>query len=165
MPANPKVSFQGKAHWNSFPGMDKYGKWSIKLYLDKPSVDKFRDLQAEHGILTRLQKDDEGYYTNLGRYQKKVYGIREIIFNPPVVVERDDKTPFQGKIGHGSDVTITCELYPYTIPASGGKKGRALRLEAVRVDNLVPYDAQEHSTDREAKQLSGLLNTTPQAAY
>lgn len=165
MPATKFETFQGKAHWNSLTNIDKYGKWSIKLYLDPPSKEKFQELVAEHGILTRLSKDDDGYYANFGRHQKKTYGPKEIIFNPPVIVEADGKTPFLGKVGHGSDVTVTAELYPYTVPASGGKKGKALRLASVRIDTLVPFDVEEHGNEREVKQISALKGTPAQAGY
>src|SRR5882672_3939228 len=140
--ANKEVVFQGKASWNVLTQMDRFGKASIKLFLDEPSKALLQKLQMEEDVLTRLGKDkDTGeIFANFGRAPKKVYGQKEIIFGYPMVYERDGKTPFTAPIGHGSDVTVTCELYPYTIPASGGKKGKALRLSSVRVDNLVPYN-------------------------
>lgn len=164
MPINQVVVFQGKAHWNSLIHPDKYGKWSVKLYLDNASKDKLTELQAE-GVLTRLSKDDDGYYANFNRHQKKIYGATERIFDPPIVLERDDKTPFRDNVGHGSDLTVTCEVYPYTIPASNGRKGKALRMQTVRVDNLVPYDKKEMATDAEVKQMRGLSETPPQAEF
>lgn len=163
---NPTITLQGKVHYNSLVQLDKFGKWSLKLYLNTPSVEAFRELQATTGILNRLSKDDEGYYANFSRPPKKTYGqgsrAKEIVFAPPIVLERDDRTPFRGNIGYGSDITITCEIFPYNIPASGGKKGKALRLTTVRVDNLVPYDAQEHGDERQIKEVAVLASTPPQ---
>lgn len=162
---NKEVVFQGKASWNSLTQVDKYGKASIKLYLTDASKTLLQDLQAEDGILTRLSRDDDGYYANFGRHPKKVYGAKEIIFGYPQVFERDGKSPYSGRIGHGSDVSVTCEVYPYTIPASQGKKGKALRLSSVRVDNLVPFNAEEHSNEYEAHSVKALANVAPQPLY
>jgi len=162
--ANKEVAFQGKAHWNSLTNVDKYNKWSIKLYFNEPSLEAFRELQAVKGILTRLQKDDDGYYATFGRYQRKTYKGVDRFFPAPIVLNKDN-TIFEGFIGHGSDVTVSCELYPYTVPSSGGKKAWALRLSSVRVDNLVPYSAIKHGTEEELKQTRGLVNVAPQEAY
>lgn len=165
---NREVAFQGKAHWNSLKNIDKYGKWSIKLYFNEPSLETFRELQATKGTLTRLQKDDDGYYATFGRYQEKTYRGNKRIFNAPAVLNKDN-TLFEGYVGHGSDVTVSCELYPYNIPNPGGaptgKKGWAYRLASVRVDNLVPYNAIAHATEDEFKQVRGLVNVPPQEAY
>lgn len=162
---NKEVTFQGKASWSMLTQADKYGKASIKLYLNDASKTLLQDLQSEEGILTRLAKDDEGYYANFGRAPKKVYGNKEIIFGFPHVYERDGKTPFVGKIGHGSDVAVTCEIYPYTIPASGGKKGKALRLSSVRVENLIPYNAEDHGDKYEVRTVKTLAEIPPQPLY
>lgn len=156
--ANEFHYFQGKAAWAKLITPDmKYNKWSLKLYPDAESLVKFKNLQ-ERGILNRLKRDDEGDHFALSRGTERKASGKVIGMSPPLVLEADGKTPFTGNIGNGSDVTCKCVFY------SGEKpfKYAALRLESVRIDNLVPYVSNRDFNKEEHLQAAGLTDQPAQ---
>lgn len=168
--ANESVTLQGKAKYTRLVTLNKYGKWSVRLYFDKPSLEKFKNMQVDYGIKTVLHKDDNNdFYADLSRPPHKDYktrdgGSKRITFTPPIVTERDGMTPFVGNIGDGSDISVEMEIYQYTIPGTG-KKAKAARLHAVRVDNLVPWVPQTGLTPSDLEQVSNLNKTPPQPQF
>lgn len=163
------VTFQGKGTYNRFVTPNKYNKWSTRFYFDQPSLEKFRELRDD-GVLTQLHKNEDGYYADLGRpvfkeYKDKHGGTRRIDFTPPIVLSRDGVTPFKDDIGDGSDLTVEMEVYPYTIPSTNGKKGKAIRINSVRVDNLVPFNPKTNLTANEQKAVAGINQVEPQPQF
>lgn len=136
--------FKGKGKWVFTNRLDKYGFWSLQLYLDDESKNKIIDLQTK-GLKNTLKKDEDGYYVKFKREpvkkvkDKATGGEREIKFSQPLVFDIDGKVLTDTIIGDGSDITVKCQVYPFGGGSTGYAKGVAARLEAVRVDNLVPY--------------------------
>jgi len=159
------VNFQGKARWFKPQAPNQWNRWSHELVLTPESLELFRELQLSqqdtdkitgkpitvNGIMNKLKKDEDGYYTSFSRPCSKEYRGKIRGFEPPLVFQADGKTPLVGVlVGNGSDVTTTCECYTYPNPAGGGY-GRALRWYSTRVDNLVPFDNSRDFTDEQHK--------------
>lgn len=128
------VTFQGKANWVKVYKPNKYDKWSLDLYLDANQVERFKSYNTK----THLKKDDDGYYVSFTRPTEKLFKGKRQALPLPIVVDKEGK-PTTVAIGNGSDLTITCELYPYTPPRESEQKW-AIRLQAIRIDNLVPFE-------------------------
>lgn len=145
---------KGKGSWIKANIPDpKFRKWSMALYPIDVDLEKFRELQVK-GILTRLRKDDEGYFFQLSRPQEKTMRGEKVIFPPPKLMDKDGNILDQAtKIGNGSDVTAKVQIYSYPKPTGG--QGIAMRWEALKIDNLVPYD-NKSLTPAEVEQVDGL---------
>lgn len=128
------VNFQGKCKWAKLYTPSKFDKWSVDVYLDDTQVERFRSYKTK----THLRKDEDGYYVTFSRPINKTIRGKNIGFNPPTVTDKEGR-PTNVPIGNGSDLTITCEKYGYTPPGSGDKL-YAIRLFAVRIDNLVEFE-------------------------
>lgn len=162
--ANSYVYFKGKGSWfkhlfqldTMYAGPDDPGKWHIKLHPTPESLEEMKALNTRN----RIMMDDDGKYFNLSRPRKKVInlksgGKKEIIFDAPIVFDKDGHSLSESaRIGNGSDITVKCELYSFN---HQGKKQNAVRLESVRIDNLVPYEAKENYQPSEAKAAEGLM--------
>lgn len=152
---------QGKCKWAKLvtpdTKFDPLGKWSIQLYLDAKSLDEVMALKTTtpngvRGILNKVQKDDDGTYIVLSRPAQRAYkGVMRAL-SPPEVLDKDGKIT-NVRIGNGSDVTVKVEVYTHGVP--GGGKGRAARLMAVRIDNLVPYE-RDSMNEEQKKQVENL---------
>ena len=148
-----EIYLKGKAKWANrlyVPDIE-YKKWGLVLYPDVASLEIIRDLQAQ-GVKNVLKKDDDGYYISLGRPTEKVIRGKVVPFSPPVVLDKEGNATTVS-IGNGSDVTVKIEAYAHGTP--GGGKAKAIRLQSVRIDNLVPY-AQDSFTAAEVEQTAGL---------
>lgn len=147
-PGNEFVDFKGKALWVRAVVPDKYGFWSLVLYPDTATLDKIRELQAE-GVKNVLKKDEEGYYIRIKRpVSKETRDGRTLSFTPPKCFEADGKTPTDGtKIGNGSDLSIKMDVYVHGTPSGG--KAKAMRMDSIRVDNLVPFNPDTDYTPDE----------------
>src|SRR6476620_8282057 len=135
--ATKEVFLSGKAKWAHTGRPDKYGRYSIVLYPDSASLQKINDLKAATpAILNTLKKDEDGYFMKFTCEPNKNIGGKVVVFQ--VAVLKPDGAPLtESLIGNGSDVTIKLEYYTYR-----KGEGAAVRLKAVRVDNLVPYTVQ-----------------------
>lgn len=154
--------FKGKAKWANrlFLPDQQYKCWSVQVYPDQETYSKILELKSGkdgvQGILNVIKKDEDGYNIQLKRPTEKMFKGKLQGFVPPLVVNADN-SPFnpQGpQIGNGSDVTCKIEYYEYKRPTGG--KGSAIRLESVRVDNLIPFNKDKDFPDVEAKAVSGL---------
>jgi hypothetical protein len=148
------VYFSGKGSWfNHLINADlEFNKWHVTLHFNPESLDKFRELKLK----THLKKDDDGYYAKLSRPVTKLIRGKMVSFAPPKFFDKDGM-PIDGKgIGNGSDITVKCEVYKYTAP-SAKEKQNAIRLESVRVDNLVPYVPNRDYTKEQAAGAEGLM--------
>ena len=150
------VYFKGKGSWfqHLFILDTEYNKWHVTLHFTPESLDEFRALKVK----THLKKDDDGYFSKLSRPASRVYGGKLTPFAPPQIFDKDGLPLKSGtNIGNGSDITVKCELYQYTPPGSK-EKANAIRLESVRIDNLIPYEPKRDYTDEEAKAAEGLTD-------
>lgn len=130
--------FTGTARYPQvYAPVDCYDKakgkeWTISLKPDEESL----ALLQESGCQLRPSKDGEGYYT-FRRPTQKVIKDKIETYKAPVVLS-SDLSPFSEKIGNGSTVTLKVSIYKT-------QKGVGHTLEAVRVDEHVPYDGNtEH---------------------
>ncbi len=149
-------TLQGKLHWHNLAQLNDEGEWKLTLYPDQPSLDKINKLKEE-GLLNALRKDDEGYNMTFKRvHKRKLRSGKEMTLTAPVVVDKNSK-PIDGYgLGYGSDVTIKLQVYKYSKPGGSGVKGTAARLEAVRVDNLVPFEIKRDLNTQQAFAIKGL---------
>lgn len=145
--------FNGKAKWVRAKTPDpKFGKWNMTLYPYEEDLKKFKSLQDD-GVLTRLKKDDDGYYFQLSRPVNKMMRGSVVSFTPPVVVDKEG-TVITDEIGNGSDVTVKVQVYSYPKPTGGF--GKAIRWEAVKVNNLVPFKKDSFKDPVRQEQVTGL---------
>lgn len=152
--------FQGKAKWVRVNQPDQWDKWKITLYPDAESLEAIRELQAE-GAKNVIKKDEDGYFTNFSRPTQKVIRGKVIGFTAPtVILKNGDPIPPGTQVGNGSDVTIKVEVYSHGTP--GGGKAKAARLESIRVDNLVPFTADNSFNPQEKEQVAGLTDQPEQ---
>lgn len=155
--AKQYVYLKGKAKWARLVQPDmEYNKWSVVLYLDEESQNIFHKLKEAPAIMNQMKNDDDGNYVTLSRPVSRDYGSEIRAFTPPLVL-KPDGTPCTELIGNGSD--LTCKLEVYGWPARGARRaGRAIRLDSVRVDNLVPYTPKKDFTEEEHEKASGLVD-------
>lgn len=155
------IYLQGKGSWARLVKPNKWDKWAIQLHPNTESLEKIRELQAE-GIKHQLKKDEDGYFINIGRPTVKTYVKtgQTIAFTPPEVVDKDG-VPMDGQtIGNGSDVTLKVEVYSHNTP--GGGKAKNIRLEAVKVDNLIPFNPDRDFNKFEKEAVEGLSDQKEQ---
>jgi hypothetical protein len=125
----------GRAKWAKlFKPDEKYGNYQLNLYLDKDSEATFDSI----GLQLTKKKDDEGTYVTFRRAPKKLIKGELVDFGPPKVIDRDNQ-PLDKLVGNGSEVTIK-------VAAFETAKGLGHRLDTVRVENLVEYEAKDPST-------------------
>ena len=160
------IYLSGKAKWaNKLFAPDlKFKNWSVLLYPNEESYSKILELKKGkddvQGLLNIIKKDEDGYCLTLKRPTEKLIRGKMIGYAPPLVLNADN-SPFnpQGpQLGNGSDITCKIEYYEYAKPAGG--RGSAIRLESVRVDNLVPFKKDDFSK-ADAQQASGLTDQPP----
>lgn len=155
---------QGKAKWVRHTLPDPWGNWKLDLYMTPESLETFKKVQAELGLLNRLKQDEDGEFGTFKRpIEKQRRDGKKFGFAPPEVLQADGKTPLRDTlVGNGSDVTAKIELYQYNKP--GGGKGWATRWAALRVDNLVPFDGHRDFDGDAQKQVEG-LDTAPEHLF
>lgn len=144
---------------------NKFGKWSVMVYLSQASYDTMMELkQAKgdtEGVKNVVGKDDDGYYCVFSRPTSKMMRGKVVGFAPPIVFEADGKSPLiDTLIGNGSDVTLKLDYYNYKKPTGG--QGSALRLESIRVDTLVPFTMNKDFNSEEQKQVGALAEQPAQ---
>jgi len=127
--------FKGTAKWAKLSTPDEYNdelSWKINLYM---SPEEFKRFKAT-GIQLKVKEDEEGKFvtfrrpTEIERKGEIVALEKPTLYQGPAGAE----TLFEGEIGNGSQVTVKVEIYDT-------KKGKGHRLIAVRVDELVEYQA------------------------
>jgi len=144
MPNTEMVVFQGKAKWVRPYQPNKYNKWSIDLYLDKDQAERFKSYKTK----TYMKWDDveKMHYVTFSRPVSKLIRGKETGLAPPVVTDSKGQPLHNVPIGNYSDCTITCELYGYVVPGTK-EKLKAIRLFAIRVDNLIPFEPSSYFPD------------------
>lgn len=165
-------TFSGKCKWAKLDTPDtKYvqeGKWTIVLYPNEAALMQIKEFKKQ-GLLNHIKMDDDGEYITFSRPVQKLFRGRLKAFLPPTILnkacpmEPGDGPPAGSfilprntKIGNGSDVTVSVEIY-WT--GQGEKERPNARLAAVRIDNLVTYTRE----DLAPKEQSGVraLDRTP----
>lgn len=124
--------FSGPVSWAKLrqDNLDTYNaddpKSKITLSMNKEDYDRLKST----GSRLRPKINDEGMYdiTFSRRFNADDNG------GLPDVIDANGN-PFDGLVGNGSKCTIKFVVYDTRL-------GKATRLEAVRVDELVEYDAQ-----------------------
>lgn len=129
--------FTGIAMWAKVQKPDdKYGKYTLDLYLDPPSMDKFK----ESGLQLKVREGDNGTYVRFSRAEEKFIKGDTVKMGKPEVLLLDAQSgeyaTFDGLIGNGSEVVCKVAVY-------NTEKGMGHTLEAVAVDNLVEYNGVE----------------------
>lgn len=155
--ATKEVYIKGKVKSFRHQAPNEWGKYSHAVYLTGESLETMRDLQTQ-GIKNQMHKDEDGYYMWFNRPTEILAKGKRIGLAPPLVVMADGITPLQGVlVGNGSDVTTKIEVYEFNVPGAG-KKGKAIRWKATRIDNLVPYEPKRDFTDVEVDAVKGLAD-------
>ena len=138
--ANEYQYWSGKVTWCNVDRVDNFGRYSICFYPDTKAYNEIMKLKQE-GLMNQVKKDDDGYYMNISRpteFIQKTTG-KHVPLPPPELLHSDGKTPLRNTaVGRGSDVTIKVEIRQYKTPQK--RDAVAVRLESVRVDNLVPFE-------------------------
>lgn len=135
--------FSGTAKWAHLTRPNKFGKHSINLYVDDATRKDIRAL----GTRLKANEDDEGFFYNFRRDPEKTFPDGTKVGAPEVVDK--DGNPLTALIGNGSKVTVKVSVYDFKAgeDKETGEKwtaGRGTRLEAVRVDELIPYEASSN---------------------
>ncbi len=107
---------------------EKYQNYTIDLYMTPASWKEFK----ASGLSMTPKRSDEGEFVTFRRPESKLIKNEVVTFGPPSVLNPDE-TEFEGLVGNGSEVTIKVVVYDTM-------KGKGHRLEAIRVDKLVPYE-------------------------
>jgi hypothetical protein len=130
--ASKTYYFSGIAKWAMLKSVDpEYKNYKIVLYPDDSSWEKF----AEAKLQLVPKEDADGKYINLRRPETKDIKGKIVNFGPPEVIDANGK-PVDQLVGNGS--TVTCKVTVYDT-----RRGKGHRLEAVRVDNLIPYEKKD----------------------
>ena len=142
-----------------------YQCWSTTLYLTPESYNQFVDLKAGsdgvEGIMNDIKKDEDGYYVTLRRPWARKYKGVEVAFSPPIILGPDNMPwPGEKALGSGSDLTCKCEYYTFK-PQFKPKRGSAIRLVSVRVEDYVPFEGTRDFTSDEQQQVKGLTDMKP----
>lgn len=159
--------WKGKVKWCRPHSVDPWGNWKTEFYPDEASLNEIRELQTASGnisgIKTQLKKDDDGYYISLRRPQQKTYSGKVIGYKPPEVLDGSMTLPDGSNpplrdvnIGNGSDATVKVICYTHRVPTTKDGRARAIRWEAIRIDNLVPFTGKKELMEDEANQVKGL---------
>ncbi len=127
--------FRGKCKWAMVHSMDeKYGNYKINLYLD----DKSKELYATSGLRMEPKEDEDGEYIVFRRADTKQTKSGEVKFGKPKVLDGYYEITTD-LIGNGSDVTIK-------VLAFDTVNGIGHRLDAVKIDTLIPYEGKPTET-------------------
>lgn len=129
--ATKYIYLKGTSKWVKARKPDeKYGNYTMNLYLDKPSQKVF----AESGLQIEPKSDDDGTFYTFRRPHEKLIKKDLVEFGPPKVFNPDN-TEFDGLIGNGSRVTVKVSVYDTM-------KGKGHRWESIRVEELVEYNPE-----------------------
>lgn len=122
----------GTAKWAKlFKPDDKYKNWQIQVYLDDASMKVFDD----SGMTMQKKTDEDGIFVTFRRPEAKVIKDELVKFSPPEVIDGNGNK-LEQLVGNGSEVTVKVIVYDTM-------KGKGHRLEAVKVNKLVPYEKKE----------------------
>lgn len=137
--------FKGKARWAKVTGepksetftykgktITKPAQWSLDLFMDEPSLKAFKNSDSQ--LKVRTDKETEMDFVSFHRPLTIKVKDEDIKLNPPEVLNSENE-PITDLIGNGSEVTIKVSMF-------NTRMGTGTRLEAVRVENLIPYESK-----------------------
>lgn len=114
----------------------KTKSYKINMYLDDASWDLFD--QSGIQLEKRLDKNEDTRYVIFKRAEFMMRKGNYEKLDPPSVINNDGES-ITDLIGNGS--TVVCKVTVYDT-----LRGKGHRLEAVKVETLVPYDKVEVNT-------------------
>jgi hypothetical protein len=152
-------TLRGKVQWAKVKRPNKFGKWSLDLYPDEASLPKLHALKEDPAVKNHLRKDENGEFMTFSRDCQKLIRGKMVLFQPPQILDKDNN-PIDAAIGNGSDCDVTIEVYIFENPQTK-LRGRAARLHAIKVWNLIPFDPERDFTTQEFVSVSGLLEQSP----
>lgn len=134
--------FTGKAMWAECNKINKYGKYAIKLKVDKETAKQYKAIGTKG---SPKELDDGDYLISFTRKPTdKVFKNGEKVeAGPPEVIDAMG-VPYKGDIGNDSDVTVKVSVFSWD---NSFGKGTAARLEKVRVDKLVEWKPSDQKVD------------------
>lgn len=142
------IYLSGTLMWAKVHSMDpEYKNYTVDFYPD--DLDEAREVLAEQGsqLDEREANHPEApgpFFYKFRREHEKLINGQVVTFNKPLVVQADGKTLETRLLGNGTKATVKVEFFDT-------KNGRGHRLLAVRIDDLVEYNAPEGP--REVKHL------------
>lgn len=135
--------FAGEANWCKHRTPDeKYGRYTIDLYMDDKSWDKFERSGIQLKPMTNNNEKDELFngqkYVKFKRDHSRVkMGSKEVVeYGPPKVFDEDGADVSDVAVGNGSKVTIKVRTYPTSM-------GIGCQWDSMRVEELVKYEEYE----------------------
>lgn len=158
------VYIQGKVSWVKYVTPDPtYNKWSVTIHPNAEGVEAIRELQTQ-GVKNQWKKDEDGYYISFSRpAERKLKTGKVIGLTPPIVLNKEG-TPMEGvAIGNGSDGTLKLEIYSHGTPSGG--KAKAARWEALKIDNLIPFNKDTDFPDPAMKDQAAGLTEQPEQLF
>jgi len=131
--ATQEVYLSGVSGWTHLGKPGKYGSFTVDMYLDDASWEKFETA----GLRLKPKEDDKGTFVTLRRAPQQTLMSGEVReYGAPKIVDSDNN-PFEeaSRIWMGSK--LTCRLVVYDTV-----KGKGHRLEAVRVEELAEREGE-----------------------
>ncbi len=154
-------TIRGKVKWCRNVQPNKFGRWSVDVYLDNPeSMAKWEKLKETPGVKNSLKQDEDGKFVTFSRDTQKTVRGKMVLFDPPFHVDAND-APAQGNIGNGSDCDVVLQVYSFGGGNSGVAPGRAARFHGIKVYNLVAFEPMKDYTEQEITNLRGLNERPP----
>jgi hypothetical protein len=157
----------GKVKWVRAHTPNAYGDYKLDLYPTNESLKLILEWKSR-GLKNMVRKDDDGEtFVSFKRPASKTIRNKVVGFAPPEIVDKNGDPVRDIQIGNGSDCTIKVAVYTFKPPGGGGQDGKtgiAARLEAIRIDNLVPFNRDEDYLPPEQLQVGGLAGQ-PQQKY
>lgn len=134
--ATNTLFFTGKCQWakvkNADTKFNPEGEYKIDVFLDKDNLKKFVDSKLQLK-LRHADGTDEPYVT-FKRPEKQMIKGDIVVRGRPILLDNDNNTLDAEKVEIGNGSTVTVKVTTYD-----GAKGKGHRLEAVRIDELIPY--------------------------
>lgn len=125
--ATKVYKFHGISEYAKVHQVDQlYGHYGLNLFMDKPSMELFK----KTGLRLKVKDKDGKPYVGFRRHPDKVFEGQ----NPKPEVTDSLGRPIEDLIGNGSKVSVTISVY------DTARYGKGHRLEAVQVNELVPYN-------------------------
>jgi hypothetical protein len=152
--------FTGIAEWAQVKRPNKFGNWSLNLYVDKPTRKMYKDAGLRGTPKEGNEDYGDGMYLTFRRPVQRRWKNEVVDLTPPKVLMADG-TEFDGLIGNGSKVTVKVEVYEFGAGVGEDGKpygaGKGSRLDTIRIDELVEYVRPENNDNAEAgQQVAGL---------
>lgn len=126
------IYLSGEAKWARVFESQMDTKFGEKFHLNLKPDDASRIILKSSGSRVKAHEEEDGTWYKFSRDNKKEFKGELTVLGPPKVVDKDGTTSFDKMIGNGSKVTVKLDIYD-------SKYGKGTRLEAVRVDEHVPY--------------------------